>query len=37
MKVDLPEPDAPVTARYSPPLTSTLIPCSAAIVLPPSW
>ena len=31
MKVDLPEPEAPVTARYSPRSTSTLMPCSAPI------
>jgi predicted ABC-type transport system involved in lysophospholipase L1 biosynthesis ATPase subunit len=35
MKVDLPEPEWPVTARYSPPATSTLMPCSAPMTLPP--
>jgi len=35
MKVDLPEPDGPVTARYSPRGTSTLTPCSAPMMLPP--
>ena len=36
MKVDLPEPEAPVTARYSPRSTSTLTPCRAPMMLPPS-
>ena len=36
MKVDLPEPEAPVTARYSPRSTSTLMPCNAPMTLPPS-